>query len=214
MSILEVDINWGAAQPVPVSSTYEPAPGGLAVAANVGGGTFAAGTYYWVVTATDASGETTASNEVSVAVALNGTATLTWPADLPAATGYKVYRGTAPGAENALIATLGNVLTYTDTGTAGSGASPPGSNTAQIGNQLIFGGDCRLTGFSFRETSGSASASLAIQSPGQTVVNIVMAQGTTANQGYGDNGIDMRGGIILHVNSGVFTGTVFVKYAR
>lgn len=51
------------------------------------------------------------------------------------ATGVKVYRGTAPGAETVLVATLGAVLTYTDTGSAGtSGTPPPTMNTAQLPN--------------------------------------------------------------------------------
>jgi hypothetical protein len=48
------------------------------------------------------------------------------------ATGYKVYRGTTSGAENVLVATVsgGTTVTYTDTGSAGSSATPPGTNTA------------------------------------------------------------------------------------
>jgi hypothetical protein len=98
------------------------------------GGTFAAGTYYWVLTATNANGETLRSNEVSAT--LSGTTssvTINW-SQITGATGYKLYRGTAAGAENALITTIGSgaTITYTDTGSAGSGGAPPLASTAVI----------------------------------------------------------------------------------
>ena len=105
-------------------------PTGLNAAPVVGGGTFAAGTYFWKVTGTDAQGETTGSNEASATIALNGSANLTWNALPAGTTGVKVYRGTVAGAENALIATLGAVVAFTDTGTAGAGGSPPAASTA------------------------------------------------------------------------------------
>ena len=87
-------------------------------------------TYYYKVTAVNDQGEGPFSNEVSVmigsvpsapgdlqATAGNGTVTLTWEAPVEDGgweiTGYKVYRGTAAGAETLLI-TLGNVTSYTD----------------------------------------------------------------------------------------------------
>ena len=106
-------------------------PVGLAAAAQVGGGTFAAAAYFWKITAINAQGETTASNEATATIVLNGSAVLTWP-QVTNAAGYNVYRGTSTGAENHLITTInsGSTLTYTDTGTVGSAVSPPGSNTA------------------------------------------------------------------------------------
>lgn len=47
-------------------------------------------------------------------------------------TGVKVYRGTAAGAENVLVTTLGAVVTYTDNGGAGSAFSPPTVSTALL----------------------------------------------------------------------------------
>lgn len=60
---------------------------------------------------------------------------LTWPAVL-GATGYRVYRGTVAGAENVFFAP-GNVVTFTDTGGAGTAGAPPGVNTATVtGNDV------------------------------------------------------------------------------
>lgn len=93
------------------------------------GGTFAAATYFWKITAINPSGEGPVSNEITSAIAINGTAPMSWPA-AARATGYKVYRGTASGAENKLVATLGAVLTYTDTGTAGAAVVLPTVDTS------------------------------------------------------------------------------------
>lgn len=105
----------------------------VSVAGSTSGGTFAAATYFWVVTATNANGETTKSNEVTaVLTGSTSSAVLTWPA-VDGATGYKVYRGTSTTNENKLITTIGSgsTLTYTDTGTAGTTATVPTTNTAE-----------------------------------------------------------------------------------
>jgi len=89
------------------------------------GGTLAAGTYYWKVTATASGGEGIGSNEVTATT--TGTTSsqiLNWTT-VTGASGYKIYRGTAAGAENVLVATVASVNTYTDTGTAGTAGAPP-----------------------------------------------------------------------------------------
>ena len=126
-----------------VLATILAPPSTLAAAANVGGGTFAAGTYFWKITGSNARGETTASNEATVAVALNGTATLTWAALPAGTTAVKVYRGTVTNTENVLVATLGAVVTYTDTGIAGAAGSPPAVSGAEISSMLTEAGALR-----------------------------------------------------------------------
>lgn len=106
------------------------APTGFTATAVATGGTFAAATYYWKVTATNATGETVGSAEASAAIALNGSATLSWTA-VPGATGYRVYRSTTAGGESTSPAFVSapTGTSYTDTGTAATAGSVPASNT-------------------------------------------------------------------------------------
>jgi hypothetical protein len=85
-------------------------------------------TRWWVVTAINANGETTVSNQFAQYTDPLANKTLTWNA-VPGATGYKVYRGLSSGAYTTLAATLGAVTTYVDSGAAGTAASPPTTNT-------------------------------------------------------------------------------------
>lgn len=100
-----------------------PAPTSFTATAVGTGGTFAAGAYYWKVVATTASGDSVPSAEATATLVLNGSANLAWT-NPAGTTGVKVYRGTAPGAENVLVTTLGVVTTYTDTGSAGTAGTP------------------------------------------------------------------------------------------
>ena len=98
------------------------------------GGTLAAGTYRYVVTATNAVGETTASNEQTVTTTgAVSTVTATWAA-VTGATGYRVYRtvaGGAAGAESILPSgTLGAVTTFIDTGATVTPGTPAAVNNA------------------------------------------------------------------------------------
>lgn len=117
-------------------------PSGVTATGSSTGGTLPAGTYYYVVTAFNMNGETTKSTEVSAvvtgttsSVALSFTH-VAGVYDLPSRAaydaGYHVYRGTASGSENVLIATLpASATTWTDTGgAAGTSATPPATNTA------------------------------------------------------------------------------------
>lgn len=111
------------------------------------GGTFAAGTYYWKITATNIAGETTGSSEVSaVLTGSTSSCALAWTA-VTGASGYKVYRGTSAGAQDKLIATV-TTNSYTDTGTAGTAATVPGANTAStfVGSSAFTGGSVTVSG--------------------------------------------------------------------
>ncbi|MEQ4520452.1 phage major capsid protein [Pseudarthrobacter sp. B907] len=90
------------------------------------GGSFAAGTYYWKLTATNSAGETVGSNELTATLTANQQQPINWT-QITGANGYRLYRGTAAGAENVLVKviTSGATVTYTDTGLAGTNASVP-----------------------------------------------------------------------------------------
>jgi hypothetical protein len=78
------------------------------------GGVLPAATYYYVVTSIDAQGETLASSEVSyTATGTTSSVLIQWGAAHGAAS-YRVYRGTAAGAENLYFQTT--LLEFEDTG--------------------------------------------------------------------------------------------------
>lgn len=103
------------------------------------GGTTTAGVKFWRVTAINAQGETLASNEVTATLTATGTQVLTWAA-ISGATGYRVYRGTAPNQENTLVTQLGTVLTYTDLGAVGTAATLPVYDSTGHGTQTLVKG--------------------------------------------------------------------------
>ena len=96
------------------------------------GGTLAAATYFYKITAINAIGETVGSNEVSQATTgTTSTVGLSWAA-ITGATGYRIYRATTTGGQStspALVAEVGAVTSYTDTGTAVSAGAVPATNT-------------------------------------------------------------------------------------
>lgn len=116
------------------------APSGLAVTASTSGGTLTAGAHFWVITATDSNGETTRSNEASATTTgSTSSAALSWNA-VDGASGYNIYRGTTTTNENVLVTTIGSgtTTTFTDTGAAGTSATPPSTNTAEAsGNTAL-----------------------------------------------------------------------------
>jgi hypothetical protein len=101
----------------------------LTVTTSTTGGTFAAGSYSWVATAANANGETTKSNEVTKTLTGSTSSAVLSVDDVDGATQYKFYRGTSPGAENVRVSS-GAATTYTDTGSLGTSATPPSTNTA------------------------------------------------------------------------------------
>lgn len=107
-------------------------PSGLTVVTSPSGGTLPAGAMSWVVTSTNTNGETTKSNEITKTLTgSTSSAVLTWNSDLNAL-GSQVYRGPS-GAETTRVMSIGgSATTYTDTGAAGTTASPPTDNSAKI----------------------------------------------------------------------------------
>lgn len=98
------------------------------------GGTLAAGTYFYVVTAIFPQGESTKSNELSVVTTgTTSSNTINWTA-VTGATGYRIYRGTTTGGQNVYYS-VGAVTTYLDTNAASTGGSPP---TTTLVNGIVF----------------------------------------------------------------------------
>jgi len=120
-----------------ITSSAQVGPIGLAAVLASGGSLSVATTYYYVVTATNGSGETVGREVSATPSSGSQSVALSW-AQQSGATGYKVYRGTSASGENLLVQTVasGSTLTWTDTGAAGSAAVPPASNTAGIGTWL------------------------------------------------------------------------------
>ena len=94
------------------------------------GGTLAAATYFYRIVAINALGTSLGSNEVSITTTgATSTVTTNW-ATVTGATGYRVYRGTAAGAQDRLVTTTGLVLTFVDTGAATTAGTVPTQNTS------------------------------------------------------------------------------------
>jgi hypothetical protein len=182
------------------------APQGVSATPVGAGGTFAAGTYFWKLTFVDGFGETMASAEVSATIVLNGSATIAWTVPPAGALGVNVYRGTAAGAENRLIATASIVSPFTDTGTAGSVASPPTQNTSRVGDTVIFAGGGILLGWSLRETTGLAPAVVEIQDGGIVTAEVAAPAGLVADRQFSSSGVTLNTLLRVHTISGMLTG--------
>jgi hypothetical protein len=118
-----------ASNEVSIATSHLAVPAANTPTTSTTGGTLGAATYYYVVTALGSSGETTKSNEVSITTTgTTSSNTVTWGA-VAGATGYRIYRGTAAGAESVYYS-VGAVTTFTDTGAANTSGTPPASNTA------------------------------------------------------------------------------------
>jgi hypothetical protein len=103
-----------------------------ALATNTSGGTISAGTYKYIVTAINANGETSASNEQTITTTGSAsTVTVTWVA-VTGATGYKLYKTSAGGSTGTelLYKTVGLVTTDTDTSPGSPAGAFPTTNSA------------------------------------------------------------------------------------
>ena len=171
------------------------------------GGTLTNGTtYYYVMTCTNAAGQTTQSAQVSfVATTPNLTAVLTWTA-VPGATGYKIYRSTTSGTYGAttLLTTIGSgaTVTYSDTGSATGAGTPPGSNTATS--------PATLSTATVTSSAGPNDASVAANwSSGSlpTTGDTILITGTSVSILYGLNTFSAVTVALLQID-GSFTGTI------
>ncbi|MBD5603547.1 MAG: hypothetical protein IAI48_00400 [Candidatus Eremiobacteraeota bacterium] len=131
------------------------APAAPTLAASTTGGTLAAGTYTYAVTAYNVNGETIASTTAAATTTgTTGSVGVTVTA-VTGATGYRLY-GRVAGSLG-LLADMGASLTYVDTGAIVPGAVSPTVN----GTQVITGavpGLIRAGDFLYRTASGLLAA--------------------------------------------------------
>lgn len=123
-------IGGGGFMGIAVEQLSPPVQSALATAAS--GGTITAGTYRYVVTAINANGETTASNEQTITTTgSTSTVTVTWTA-VTGATGYKLYKTAAGGGTGTelLYKTVGVVTSDIDTSPGAPSGAFPTTNTA------------------------------------------------------------------------------------
>lgn len=109
-----------------------PPPVQSALSTATTGGTITAGTYKYVLTAINANGETTISNEQTITTTgSTSTVTVTWSA-VTGATGYKLYKTAAGGATGTelLYKTVGAVTSDVDTSPGSPSGAFPTANTA------------------------------------------------------------------------------------
>lgn len=114
------------------------APNTPAISTAASGGLITAGTYYYKVTALNGAGETVGSGEASITTSGTTSAnTLSWNA-VAGATSYRVYRGTAAGAEANYQAT--SSTNFVDaSATGGTAGTVPVTSTALAPAPAISG---------------------------------------------------------------------------
>lgn len=117
-------------------------PGTVTAVPSTQGGTLAAGTHFYQVTALDSLGfETGPSAEVNATTTgPTGSVSLSWPA-ISGAASYNVYRGTTTGGESNYLPSATN--TFWDRGGSGLAASPPTSDATNYG--VVCDGDTLFT---------------------------------------------------------------------
>ena len=194
-------------------------------------------TYYYKVSAVNSVGEGPQSNEASASIQIftvptaptitsatpgNAQVTLTWTA--PASNGgtsitnYRIYRGTTPGSET-LLTTLGNVLTYTNTGlingqtyyykvsAVNSVGEGPQSNEASASIQ-IFTVPTAPTITS--ATPGNAQVTLTWTAPasngGTSITNYRIYRGTTPGS---ETLLTTLGNVLTYTNTGLINGQTY-----
>lgn len=108
------------------------APGTVTPTPSTSGGTLAAGSYFYKVTAVNGGGETIGNPEATATTTgSTGSVALAWTA-VTGATSYKIYRGTLAGAESVFFTSVTN--SFTDVGGAGSAGTVPTTNTSAAPN--------------------------------------------------------------------------------
>jgi hypothetical protein len=178
--------------------------------ADTTGGSLAAGTYYYKVSAVSARGESPAGSEASATLAATGEITVSWSA-LSGATSYNIYRGSASGSET-LIGSTTN-LTWVDQGASTPNATIPvnspvggfgplNTNSVSLSWPAVTGATGyriwtgQFNGASWYVQNGYAIPTLAAPATSYTF------QGNESNSSVSANSANNTGGNILRVGRG------------
>ncbi len=190
-------------------------------------------TYYFVITAINSVGQSRISDEVSGTPATVPSSpqslaaspaisliNLTWSAPSSnggsVITGYKFYRGTAPGGET-LLTTLGNVLSFTDSGLTNgqtyyykvSAINSMGESARSI-EASAMPGAAPSAPLSLTAISGSSQATLNWSSPssngGVAITAYKVYRGTTSG---GETLLTMLGNVLTYTNTGLTNGQTY-----
>ena len=184
-SFTDTGAGWTTGGTILTTSTASlAAPTALLATANAASGTLAAGTYYYVVTATNGSGFTTASNTASAVLTSAGSVALSWTA-VVGATSYNVYRSTSlTFGATTLLATGVTATSFPDTGAAtvaGTPATTNGTGGNTTGAAVLGSSLCNL---SYSRTSCSVSVTTASTIPSViTLSNITLDVASTVAPG-------------------------------
>jgi hypothetical protein len=147
-----------------------------------GVGTLPNATYYYRVSAINASGETLASAETSLVIAAGPQGVnVNWGA-VAGATGYKIY-GRTTGSE-LLIATVGAVTTYLDNGSiTPAGALPTANTTGTLAIQVAAqspGAAYNVPNNTITTITGGVLAGVTVNNPDPGTGTWITSQGTDA----------------------------------
>lgn len=169
-------------QSPPGSGATLPAPIQTAVTGPTLGGN-GGGISWYVVTAFNQNGETTASNEEEGFPAGGEYLTINWQT-VPGAIGYKIYRGTTSGAESILVGTVNSssATSFDDGFPPNISATPPTRNTALIAPP-IQGSPNPLSSGGFMQTGTYYYVVTALTGNGETTASNEQAASVTGPTG-------------------------------
>ena len=137
--------------------------------------------YYYAITAYNASGETVASNSLGMA---NSTSALAWT-QIAGAEGYKIYRNTSDSfSSGSLLATTinnGTQTTWTDPGSATTAGLPP---TSATGSSLILQAWQQQSGDLLQAKNSNGTVLASIDSNGNLSVQSATINGSITIDGH------------------------------
>jgi hypothetical protein len=78
----------------------------------------------------------------------------------------------------------------------------------------VLSGYAYLFGYSIRESTGAATATVEIQDGGHPIAELSLGNGGADTRWFGPMGVCVRSDITLHILSGSITGAIYAGYSR